>query len=144
MLSAEEEEEEGLGEPLILRIDQDDQGSVGSEDTSRFDSDDDVPPAEAGEDFLLHLWFDLLPEYFQSLNPRSRLVVSALVCKCGSIVTACHHAGDWFHPHPPPPPPPPPPASDHMADMKQCVRHCTIQHITCHCTHFICKFIHVV
>ncbi|KAL3155716.1 hypothetical protein ABBQ32_012737 [Trebouxia sp. C0010 RCD-2024] len=43
---AEEEEEEGLGEPLILRIDQDDQGSVGSEDTSRYDSDDDLPPTE--------------------------------------------------------------------------------------------------
>ena len=41
--------EEGLGEPLILRIDQDDQGSVGSEDTSRFDSDDDLPPAETGQ-----------------------------------------------------------------------------------------------
>ena len=51
MLSAEEEEEEGLGEPLILRIDQDDQGSVGSEDTSRFDSDDDLPLAETGEHF---------------------------------------------------------------------------------------------
>ena len=55
MFSAEEEEEEGLGEPLILRIDQDDQGSVGSEDTSRFDSDDDLPLAEAGRCFLLHL-----------------------------------------------------------------------------------------
>lgn len=43
----EEEDEDGLGEPLILRIDQDDQGSVGSEDTSRFDSDDDIPPVEA-------------------------------------------------------------------------------------------------
>lgn len=51
MLSAEEEEEDGLGEPLILRIDQDDQGSVGSEDTSRFDSDDDLPPAETGAHF---------------------------------------------------------------------------------------------
>ena len=45
----EEEDEDGLGEPLILRIDQDDQGSVGSEDTTRFDSDDDMPPIEAGE-----------------------------------------------------------------------------------------------
>nr|QOL01263.1 putative extracellular protein TR9_068 [Trebouxia lynnae] len=43
---AEEGEDEGLGEPLILRIDQDDQGSVGSEDTTRFDSDDDMPPIE--------------------------------------------------------------------------------------------------
>lgn len=49
MLVAEEEEEEGLGEPLILRIDQDDQGSVGSEDTSRCDSDDDMPPTEQGQ-----------------------------------------------------------------------------------------------
>ena len=37
-----------MGEPLILRIDQDDQGSVGSEDTTRWDSDDDMPPIEAG------------------------------------------------------------------------------------------------
>jgi len=37
-----------LGEPLILRIDHDDQGSVGSEDTTGFDSDDDMPPVEAG------------------------------------------------------------------------------------------------
>ncbi|KAA6418165.1 MAG: E3 ubiquitin- ligase LRSAM1 isoform X3 [Trebouxia sp. A1-2] len=43
----DEEDEEGLGEPLILRIDHDDQGSVGSEDTTGFDSDDDVPPVEA-------------------------------------------------------------------------------------------------
>lgn len=43
----EEEAEEGMGEPLILRIDQDDQGSVGSEDTTRWDSDDDMPPIEA-------------------------------------------------------------------------------------------------
>lgn len=49
---AEEEEEEGLGEPLILRIDQDDQGSVGSEDTSRYDSDDDLPPTEQGQQQL--------------------------------------------------------------------------------------------
>lgn len=50
---AEEEEEEGLGEPLILRIDQDDQGSVGSEDTSRYDSDDDLPPTEQGQQQLI-------------------------------------------------------------------------------------------
>ena len=37
-----------MGEPLILRIDHDDQGSVGSEDTTGFDSDDDMPPVEAG------------------------------------------------------------------------------------------------
>ncbi|DBA90658.1 TPA: hypothetical protein ACH3X1_003879 [Trebouxia sp. C0004] len=43
----DEEDEEGLGEPLILRIDHDDQGSVGSEDTTGFDSDDDMPPVEA-------------------------------------------------------------------------------------------------
>ena len=49
MLLAEEEEEDELGEPLILRIDQDDQGSVGSEDTSRFDSDDDLPLPEIGQ-----------------------------------------------------------------------------------------------
>lgn len=49
MLLAEEEEEDELGEPLILRIDQDDQGSVGSEDTSRFDSDDDLPLPETGQ-----------------------------------------------------------------------------------------------
>ena len=49
LLGTEEEEaEEGMGEPLILRIDQDDQGSVGSEDTTRWDSDDDMPPIEAG------------------------------------------------------------------------------------------------
>ena len=48
LLIAEEGEDEGLGEPLILRIDQDDQGSVGSEDTTRFDSDDDMPPIETG------------------------------------------------------------------------------------------------
>lgn len=47
-VTEEEEDEEGLGEPLILRIDQDDQGSVGSEDSTRFDSDDDMPPIEAG------------------------------------------------------------------------------------------------
>ena len=52
MLLAEEEEDEGLGEPLILRIDQDDQGSVGSEDTTRFDSDDDMPPIETGQHCL--------------------------------------------------------------------------------------------
>ncbi len=39
-----------MGEPLILRIDHDDQGSVGSEDTTGFDSDDDMPPVEAGTD----------------------------------------------------------------------------------------------
>lgn len=38
-----------MGEPLILRIDHDDQGSVGSEDTTGFDSDDDMPPVEAGK-----------------------------------------------------------------------------------------------
>ena len=45
----EEEGSEGAGEPLILRIDPDDQGSVGSEDTSRFDSDDELAhPGEEG------------------------------------------------------------------------------------------------
>ena len=48
LFAEDEEDEEGLGEPLILRIDHDDQGSVGSEDTTGFDSDDDMPPVEAG------------------------------------------------------------------------------------------------
>lgn len=56
VLLAEEEEEEGsegAGEPLILRIDRDDQGSVGSEDTSRFDSDEELAhPGEEGVPFL--------------------------------------------------------------------------------------------
>lgn len=50
LFAGDEEDEEGLGEPLILRIDHDDQGSVGSEDTTGFDSDDDMPPVEAGTD----------------------------------------------------------------------------------------------
>lgn len=62
MLLAEEEEEDELGEPLILRIDQDDQGSVGSEDTSRFDSDDDLPLPETGQHLVLY--FHFLPKLF--------------------------------------------------------------------------------
>ena len=92
MLSAEEEEEEGLGEPLILRIDQDDQGSVGSEDTSRFESDDDLPPAEAGEHFPVHLGLVLILPTLLTHTWHPRAAPPLLLHSRANVIALSQHA----------------------------------------------------
>lgn len=76
---AEEEEEDELGEPLILRIDQGDQGSVGSEDTSRFDSDDDLPLPETGQRRVWYMQVHASSCHFSSKSPT----IQKQVCSIG-------------------------------------------------------------